>query len=252
MLVLLALADFADDEGFAWPSQVTLGRKARVSERTVRDVLGRLVESGEIIVVRRGGRRGDQVVSSVYRVSLVTSRGESEWSRIPNRRESPVGSGSEPADTGSPTGSLLPANRQEDPSKSRTPPTPPRGDVSAVFDAWRSMLPEASASRVRLTGDRERKVRARLREGYAVADLIDAVRGMFASSWNVEHGQTDLCVAMKSGANVDRFVGYARDGAPVERRAGSGGAADALAARLAARAQGGSSLVSLLGVGSDG
>jgi hypothetical protein len=36
LLVLLALADFADERGKAWPSNATLARKARVCERQVR------------------------------------------------------------------------------------------------------------------------------------------------------------------------------------------------------------------------
>jgi hypothetical protein len=45
-LLLMALADHADDEGFCWPGQESLGRKIGRSERTVRERLKRLETKG--------------------------------------------------------------------------------------------------------------------------------------------------------------------------------------------------------------
>lgn len=56
LLVLLAIADNANDAGMAYPSVATLARKARVSERTVQYVLERLVADGALRVERGGGR----------------------------------------------------------------------------------------------------------------------------------------------------------------------------------------------------
>lgn len=56
LLLLLALADFADDDGYCWPSQATLAIKARCSERAIRDQLTRLAASGEIEVSDGRGR----------------------------------------------------------------------------------------------------------------------------------------------------------------------------------------------------
>jgi len=57
LLVLLALADFANDEGTnAWPSHATLARKARLSEERIRHVLRSLQKRGLILVdVQAGG-----------------------------------------------------------------------------------------------------------------------------------------------------------------------------------------------------
>ena len=49
LLVLLALADFADDQGCAWPSVATLSRKARLSERQTRRALRHRIKEGEIV-----------------------------------------------------------------------------------------------------------------------------------------------------------------------------------------------------------
>ena len=57
LLVLLALADFANDQGESWPSMPVLAHKARLSERQARKVLDKLVQAGEIRRVRSNGGR---------------------------------------------------------------------------------------------------------------------------------------------------------------------------------------------------
>lgn len=58
-MVMLVLADHADDtEGFAWPSQETIARKAGLSERCVRAKLGELSDLGWIRRVTEPGPRG--------------------------------------------------------------------------------------------------------------------------------------------------------------------------------------------------
>ena len=49
LLVLLALADYANDSGICWPGVHALARKARVSERYARELLGDLEDSGYIV-----------------------------------------------------------------------------------------------------------------------------------------------------------------------------------------------------------
>ncbi|MBX6391150.1 MAG: helix-turn-helix domain-containing protein [Frankia sp.] len=56
LLVLLAIADFADDDGWAYPSIERLAEKARMSTRNVRYVLRHLEASGELMIVAGGGR----------------------------------------------------------------------------------------------------------------------------------------------------------------------------------------------------
>jgi hypothetical protein len=57
LLVMLALADFANDGGECWPSIPVLAQKARLTERQTRRVLRTLEEVGEIRTSHsRGGR----------------------------------------------------------------------------------------------------------------------------------------------------------------------------------------------------
>ncbi|AEH08772.1 hypothetical protein FsymDg_1287 [Candidatus Protofrankia datiscae] len=58
-LVLLAIADTADDDGGnAWPSVATLAHKTRLAPRTVQRVIRRLVAGGHLLVETAAGRGG--------------------------------------------------------------------------------------------------------------------------------------------------------------------------------------------------
>ena len=56
LLVLLALADWANDDGYCWPTICALASKARLSERAVQQILGRLTATGRIRRFQGGGR----------------------------------------------------------------------------------------------------------------------------------------------------------------------------------------------------
>lgn len=59
LLVLLALADFADDDGTnAWPSIETLAKKCRQDRRTVQRTLVKLEDAGLVKVARNAGPGG--------------------------------------------------------------------------------------------------------------------------------------------------------------------------------------------------
>lgn len=65
LLVLLALADFANDAGECWPSIPILAEKARLTERQVRRVLDKLEEIGEIRRIRSSGGRNKRTRYSI-------------------------------------------------------------------------------------------------------------------------------------------------------------------------------------------
>lgn len=56
LLVLLALADFADDDGYCFPAVPTIAKKVRLGERQTRNVIRQLLGDGVITVDRGGGR----------------------------------------------------------------------------------------------------------------------------------------------------------------------------------------------------
>ena len=66
-LVLLSLADNANDAGLCWPTQETIARRSSLSERTVRDYLHSLAGEGLITILELGNGRG---ISTRYRLNL--------------------------------------------------------------------------------------------------------------------------------------------------------------------------------------
>ena len=58
LVIILALADFANDDGVCWPSVSTLARKARTGKRNVQYLLQRIVQSGEISIQEGAGPNG--------------------------------------------------------------------------------------------------------------------------------------------------------------------------------------------------
>lgn len=86
----------------------------------------------------------------------------------------------------------------------------PSQDVTDVFAAWVEATGR-DAARTRLTAQRRKKVEARLREGYNVAELASAVRGISLSAWHGGDNDNgvrydDLTVALRDGGQVERFA----------------------------------------------
>ena len=119
-LVLLALADAANDDGVCWPSQAEIGRKARLKDRAVRNQIRSLEAAGLLSVSRRATPQGRK--TNVYRLNIGCDF--SLQSKQPARNAGWVeGSESEPVDNrtfrcnqsnrhempvGSPTGTVIP------------------------------------------------------------------------------------------------------------------------------------------------
>src|SRR5690606_7595816 len=56
LLLLLAIADNAGDEGLAWPGLEGLAKRTRVKKRAVIDQIEKLEKTGELRVLRRMGK----------------------------------------------------------------------------------------------------------------------------------------------------------------------------------------------------
>ena len=66
VLILLALADWADDDGACYPSMPAIAKKARLSDRTVQKRVGDLEKAGLVTRMVRVGRGR----SNLYRLHL--------------------------------------------------------------------------------------------------------------------------------------------------------------------------------------
>lgn len=58
LLCLLAIADFANDQGMAFPSVATLATKIRMSERNTHYLLKEIEATGELEIQRNAGPKG--------------------------------------------------------------------------------------------------------------------------------------------------------------------------------------------------
>lgn len=63
LLLLLAIADHAGDEGFAWPGIPSLAKKTRMSERHTMRMLDELEHSGELLISKSGGKNHQYIVT---------------------------------------------------------------------------------------------------------------------------------------------------------------------------------------------
>ena len=68
-LILMALADAADDQGVCWPSIPTVARKCCLSKRTIQRTLQDLVNGGWLQVEPRFRKDGSRTSNS-YRLAL--------------------------------------------------------------------------------------------------------------------------------------------------------------------------------------
>lgn len=58
LLMMLALADFSDDQGNSYPAVATLAEKCRMKPRNANYILSNLQEAGEILVMPNEGPKG--------------------------------------------------------------------------------------------------------------------------------------------------------------------------------------------------
>jgi hypothetical protein len=56
LIMMLALANRANESGICWPGQDELAARVRVSKRTIQRITDRLVDSGEIVALDRPGK----------------------------------------------------------------------------------------------------------------------------------------------------------------------------------------------------
>ncbi len=72
LLVLLCLADMANDEGECWPSMATIARKCRIDVRNARKRIRGLEKLGDVVVIVGGGTSSSKggLRSNRYRITV--------------------------------------------------------------------------------------------------------------------------------------------------------------------------------------
>lgn len=124
LLLLVAIADFADDKGVAWPSVATLAKKVRLGERYVQQLIKELVQAKELCVEDQAHR----YTTNRYTVLVGGVNSASPLNPASPRGVNPSSPGGEPRLTrgvnpASPNPSF---NHQEPPESAQAPkPTDP-------------------------------------------------------------------------------------------------------------------------------
>ncbi len=83
---------------------------------------------------------------------------------------------------------------------------PLKEDVEEVFREW---AVTTGHERCKLTGDRERKIKARLGEGYSVEQLKQVPHGAVADPWEDRAKFNDVGVLYRNSQQVDKFLALA-------------------------------------------
>lgn len=110
-------------------------------------------------------------------------------------------------------GNGSPSGSQGEIQEGAAAPPKSRPDVEAVVQHYRSKWHPRSRP-----GEKERKkIRERLKEGYSVKDLTNAIDGNHFSAWHREHDQHALELCMRDSDHVTRFLRcFARGAEPIE------------------------------------
>lgn len=122
LLILLALADWANDDGYAWPSVDTLAHKARVSDRTVQRQIQKIESDGELRILEGEGPNGVHLYQVTVDVGVSDEQGDtvSPPTTVQPRGDNVTVRGDKPGVTVSPNTSLTIIDTPEEPSDSRT------------------------------------------------------------------------------------------------------------------------------------
>jgi hypothetical protein len=141
LLLMLALVDFANDEGLLWPSIPTIAAKVRLSERQTMRQMESLIASGYVERIHRGDGRGR---SSMYKLTL---KGDASDTLCDEKRVTPVTPISEKRVT-SEVKRVTPVTVKGDIAMSHyplepslKPTTTPNGAVGGVFKLWEQNMP---------------------------------------------------------------------------------------------------------------
>ncbi|CRY71447.1 helix-turn-helix domain-containing protein [Yersinia pseudotuberculosis] len=203
-LVLIKLADNANDQGECWPSVPYIAEQCEISERSVQNHIQKLVKNGLVRIEERKSENGLNR-SNVYHLRL-----NSAGANAAPHGESPAPSGA----NGAPVSGANAAPRTSHSSESvidpSTPLTPQGETENIIADAERALVyyNQLTHTRCEDPGPFETLLTpTKSRKAYALADL-QLVTHWVVSTWKPRNGKyakpANIC-------RVNRFDGYLAD-----------------------------------------
>ena len=185
--IMARLADFSSDEGVCWPSIETIARQLGAGPSTIRTAIAKLEKDGWLTRTQR--RNGNRNASNVYRLNVAklqaaafsqlsdSDTSKSDASKFDASKTDPSKSvkngGFDPSESaGEPS-----VKSKQDPQVTLKPfcPVAAQPDPEVVITDQAILvlthLNQISGSRYQKSKTSLENIRARLREGYSVADL---------------------------------------------------------------------------------
>ena len=185
--IMARLADFSSDEGVCWPSIETIARQLGAGPSTIRTAIAKLEKDGWLTRTQR--RNGNRNASNVYRLNVAklqaaafsqlsdSDASKSDASKFDASKSDPSKSGKNGGFDPSESGGDPSVKSTQDPQVTSKPSCPvavqPEPEVVITDQAILvlSHLNQISGSRYQKSKTSLENIRARLREGYSVADL---------------------------------------------------------------------------------
>ncbi|WP_288878442.1 conserved phage C-terminal domain-containing protein [uncultured Citrobacter sp.] len=185
--IMARLADFSSDEGVCWPSIETIARQLGAGPSTIRTAIAKLEKEGWLTRTQR--RNGNRNASNVYRLNVAklqaaafsqlsdSDTSKSDASKFDASKTDPSKSGKNGGFDPSESGGDPSVKSTQDPQVTSKPSCPvaaqPDPEVVITDQAILvlSHLNQISGSRYQKSKTSLENIRARLREGYSVADL---------------------------------------------------------------------------------
>ena len=185
--IMARLADFSSDEGVCWPSIETIARQLGAGPSTIRTAIAKLEKDGWLTRTQR--RNGNRNASNVYRLNVAklqaaafsqlsdSDTSKSDASKFDASKTDPSKSvkngGFDPSESGGDPS----VKSTQDPQVTSKPSCPvaaqPDPEVVITDQAILVLthLNQISGSRYQKSKTSLENIRARLRDGYSVADL---------------------------------------------------------------------------------
>ena len=185
--IMARLADFSSDEGVCWPSIETIARQLGAGPSTIRTAIAKLEKDGWLTRTQR--RNGNRNASNVYRLNVAklqtaafsqlsdSDASKSDASKFDASKSDPSKSGKNGGFDPSESGGDPSVKSTQDPQVTSKPSCPvaaqPDPEVVITDQAILVLthLNQISGSRYQKSKTSLENIRARLREGYSVADL---------------------------------------------------------------------------------
>ena len=230
--IMARLADFSSDEGVCWPSIETIARQLGAGPSTIRTAIAKLEKEGWLTRTQR--RNGNRNASNIYRLNVAKLR-TAAFSQLPESDTSKSdaskfdASKSDPSKSGN-NGGFDPSESGGDPSvkskpepqvTTKTPcPVAAQPDPEIVITDQAIVvlthLNQVSGSRYQKSKTSLENIRARLREGYSVADL-QLVVDLKHEHWNGNDEQYQY-MRPETLFGPKKFEGYLSSAARWEKK----------------------------------